>query len=331
VSRKLDSGRRRAIEYRGRVGTRAYLLSLPFAPHTFGEKPPSGTVAFARHSLPFFWATLFDAQSIVCPHGGSIHGLAAPRLEALWRCERRLRHCAEHLGWSSWPLADRWLEFLLSLEQPWIAVDVDEIDHGVRELSEVLRRVALDPDDLVFRDYFGRFVRDRPSEEGVLLAGVDHEDYTPPRPLARLRSAAPPALAPPAVVPPAQASSGPQFVWRDAVEGLLADRDPMAWTRWFPAARMSSFRSDVAMVAPGAFIWYEPEARAWSMVIASCEGAAMKVLGMPVISATFPPLAPGAWLAAQVVEPSMVTVFDRYAMVLSSRRAACSSRLRRLA
>jgi hypothetical protein len=304
------------------VGKRAYLLSLPFAPIVLGEKPPSGTVAFANLSLPFFWASLVDVHSIVRPLSGSIYGLAAPRLESLYRCERRLRSCAAHLGWSSWPLADKWLEFLLSLEQPWIAVDASEIDHGVRELREVFRRIALPPDDLVFADYFGRFVRERPAEEGVLLAGVDHEEYTPPRPLARLQSAAPPPVPPP---------RGPQLTWQDAVEGLLADPDEAAWSKWFPAARASSIRSDVLMVAPGAFIWFEPGTRAWRMVIASCETAVMKVLGMPVVGASFPPLARGAVLAAQVLDPSMVTAFDRYALLLGSRRAGRAPMLRRQA
>jgi hypothetical protein len=295
---------------------------LPFAPHVFGERPPSGAVALAQYSVPFFWASLFDAQSIVRPLGGTIFGFAAPRLEALSRSERRLRTCAAHFGWSSWPLGDRWIEFLLSLEQPWIAVDVHDIEHGVRELSDILRRIAAPPDDLTFSDYFGRFLRARPPEDAVILAGVDHEDYAPPRPLARLHSAAPPY--------------DPQPVWRPAVEGLLAERDPDAWTRWFPAARASSFRSDVATVGPGAFIWFDAIARAWSVLIASCDDAAMRVLGAPVRVAaneSFPPLPREVTLTAQLLDPSTVTLtyVEPYAVLLSSRRGACSSMLRRQA
>jgi hypothetical protein len=304
------------------VGNRAYLLSLPFAPHVFGERPPSGAVAFAQYSLPLFWASLFDAQSIVRPLSGSIFGLAAPRFEALSRSERRLRACAGHFAWSRWPVAERWLEFLHSLEQPWIAVDVHDIEHGVRELCDVLHRIEMSPDDLAFSDYFGRLTRGRPPEDAVIFAGVDHEDYAPPRPLARLHSSAPP--------------SGPQFVWRDAVEGLLADRDPAAWSRWFPGARPSSFRTDVAVIGPNAFIWYDARAHAWSVIVASCEDAALVVLGVPTSGERLPSLRPEASAAAQVVDPSMVTVFD-YAVVLSpnaslsSRREACSSMLRRQA
>lgn len=307
------------------MGNRAYLLSLPFAPLAFGERPASGAVAFAKYSIPFFWASLFDAQSIVRPESGSIFGLAAPRIDALSRSERRLRHCAEYFGWYSWPAAERWVEFLLSLEQPWIAVDVHDIDHGVRELAEVLRRAALPGDDLVFADYFGRFDRRRPSDDAALLAGVDHEDYAPPRPLSKLHSAAPPSSG------SHESAHAPQFVWRDAIEGLLADSDPAAWSRWFPGARPSSFRNDVAVVAPGTFVWFDPRVQAWMVIIASCESAAMRVLGMPVVGHGFPPLARGAMLAAQMFDPSMVTVMGEYAVVLSSRRVACSSMLRRQA
>ena len=306
------------------MGNRAYLLSLPFAPLAFGERPASGAVAFAKYSIPFFWASLFDAQSIVRPENSSTFGLAAPRLDALSRSERRLRHCSEHFGWYSWPIAERWIEFLLSLEQPWIAVDVYDIDHGVRELNEVLRRVDLPPDDLVFADYFGRFDRRRPSEEAMLLAGIDHEDHAPPRPLSRLHSAAPPSNQ-------ESPATGPQFVWRAAIEGLLADPDPAGWARWCPGAHLSSFRNDVAVVAPGTFIWFDPRMQAWMVIIASCESAAMKVLGMPVVGHGFPALLPGAMLAAQMFDPSMVTVMGEYAVVLSSRRVACSSMLRRQA
>jgi hypothetical protein len=301
------------------VGNRAYLLSLPFAPHAFGERPPSGAVAFAMYSVPFFWASLFDARSIARPFPGTIHGLASLRLEAVARSERRLRACAMHFRWSSWPVAERWLEFLHSLAQPWIAVDVHDIEYGLPEVTDILRRVDASPDDLEFTDYFGRFFRDRPAEEAVVLAGVDHEDYAPPRPLMKLHSSAPP--------------SGPQFVWKQAVEGLLGDRDPTAWMRWFPGARTSLLRSDVAVIGPNAFIWYEADVQAWTVLIASCELAAMKVLGLPTAGLSIPPLDTDVALAAQVVDPSMVTYAGQppYAVLLSSRRAACSSTLRRQA
>jgi hypothetical protein len=165
------------------VGNRAYLLSLPFAPIVFGEEPPSGTVAFAQYSLPLFWASLFDATSMVRVNG--VVGLAAPRCEAGPRSERRIRACAAYLGWRSWPVADRWSEFLRSLGQSWIAVDVHE-DVGAHDLADVLARVDLAPDHLAFRDHFGTFDRTRPAEDAPILGGTDHEGYTPPRPLTRL-------------------------------------------------------------------------------------------------------------------------------------------------
>lgn len=166
------------------MGNRGYLLSLPFAPIVFGEEPPSGTVAFAQYSLPFFWASLFDATSIV--HASGMYGLAAPRCEAGPRSAYRLRACAAHFGWSSWPVADRWLAFLRSLQQPWIAVDVHDLEIGVRELADLLEHVDRAPDDLAFRDRFGTLRAPRPIEDAVILAGVDHEGATPPRPLAPL-------------------------------------------------------------------------------------------------------------------------------------------------
>lgn len=171
---------------------RAYLLSLPFAPHVFGESPPSGTVALAKYSLPYFWASLFDVSSIVRVAG--IHGLAAPRLQAGLRCERRLRACAAYFGWASWPVADRWLAFLRSLGQPWIAIDTHALDIGARELVDVMHRIDVAPDALAFRDYFGRMVGGRPAEDAVLLGGVDHEDYSPPRPLRPLVQLTPRSL-----------------------------------------------------------------------------------------------------------------------------------------
>lgn len=301
------------------MGNRAYLLSLPFAPHVFGERPPSGAVAFAKYSLPFFWASLFDARSIVrAPHGG-IYGLAAPRLEALSRSERCLQACAAHFRWESWPLGDRWIEFLSSLEQPWIAVDVHDIEHGLPELQDALRRLASPPDDFAFTDYFGRFVRERPPEEAIILAGVDHEDHAPPRPLVRLHSSPP--------------LSGPQPVWKYAVEGLLGETEPDAWIRWFPTARASTFRADVATIGPGAFIWFDPGARAWTVLLASCEQAVNEVLGAPMpfganafaATAHLPPIGPEVAEAAQLFDPLLVTLtyFEPYALLL---RPQCPSR-----
>jgi hypothetical protein len=313
------------------VGNRAYLLSLPFEPLVFGERPPSGAVAFAQYSLPFFWASLFDASSIMRPMSGPIFGLAAPRVEALARSERCLRACTEHFGWRSWPVAERWLEFLVSLEQPWIAVDVHDIQHGLPELRDVFRRLVTPPDDLSFIDYFGRFVRARPADNAVILAGVDHEDHAPPRPLVRLHSVAH-SSAPP---------SGPQPVWRYAVEGLLGERDQDAWIRWFPTARASSLRSDVAAIGPGAFIWFDRDARAWTVLFASCEQAVKKVLGaeMPFEADAFaaneslPPLGADVAQATQLFDPSLVTMtyFEPYALLLRSPREARSPMLRRQA
>lgn len=312
---------------------RAYLLSLPFAPHVFGERPPSGAVAFARYSLPFFWASLFDARSIVRPLPGGIHGLAAPRLEALSRSERCLQACAAHFGWRSWPLGDRWIDFLSSLEQPWIAVDVHDIEHGLPDLQDVLRRLACPPDELAFSDYFGRFGRERPADDAIILAGVDHEEYAPPRALVPLRSSAH-SSAPPS-------GPQPQPAWKYAVEGLLGERDPDAWLRWFPTAHGSAFRSDVATIGPGAFIWFDPSACEWTVLLASCDRAVTKVLGSPMpfgvdafeATPVLPALGPEVAQAAELFDPSLVTLtyFEPYALLLRSHREACSSTLRRQA
>jgi hypothetical protein len=264
------------------VANRAYLLSLPFPPYAFGDPPASGTVAFAKHSLPFFWASLFDETSIVGPFLGGLHGLAAPLHEAAERSARRLQACAAHFGRSTWPLAERWLAFLRCLEQPWIAVDAHDLDLDGPRLEQLLLLVDIVPTEPAFVEEFGALDFEDTSGRAIVLAGVDRDGASPPAPPPTLRELA------------SSASPSPSsFSWDVALTSLLGESDPAAWARYFPDARPAPFRPDVAVAGPGAYLWYSQPARAWTVLWASCEHAAMEVFGVPpsnAVNEIFPPL-----------------------------------------
>ncbi len=86
----------------------------------------------------------------------------------------------------------------------------------------------------------------------------------------------------------------PPFDWQVALEHLLPDHDPGAWTRYYPNAGRAPFRNDVAVAAPGIYLFYDTRARAWTILWASCSYAATEVFGVAVNPAQpnvfFPPL-----------------------------------------